>query len=121
MYSGFLAESDLDYSFAVIEVNAYLDVHVVVKHALDILPHGEELLAVGHGCSGKLMARTVNFSGDLRASEDDVDPDYIVPEVPLNDNANVLFCVCYYMCEGSKSYFYFICNSYSIALHFVQM
>ncbi|RLM74852.1 hypothetical protein C2845_PM15G09680 [Panicum miliaceum] len=71
VYNGFLDEGYLDHNFAVIKVFAFLDVHDVVRCALDIVPHGEELLALGRGSSGQLMARIINFSVDLRASEED--------------------------------------------------
>lgn len=96
MYNGFLDESGLDHNFAVIEVFAFLDVHDVVRCVLDILPPGEELLVVGRGSSGQLTARTMNFSGDLRASE----------EEDLHDKVNILFCFCYYKHGGNRSYFF---------------
>jgi len=46
VYNGFLDESYLDHNFAVIEVFAFLDVHDVVRCALDLVPRGEELLTV---------------------------------------------------------------------------
>jgi hypothetical protein len=95
VYNGFLDESGLDHNFAVIEVFAFLDVHDVVRCVLDILPPGEELLVVGRGSSGQLTARTMNFSGDLRASEED-----------LHDKVNILFCFCYYKHGGNRSYFF---------------
>ena len=65
----FLAEYDLDQNFAVVNVYAFLDVHVGLKHVLDISSHGELLLvALGRGISGKLIARTVMLSSDLRVS-----------------------------------------------------
>jgi hypothetical protein len=69
VYEGFLAEYDLDQNFAVVNVYAFLDVHVGLKHVLDISSHGELLLvALGRGISGKLIARTVMLSSDLRVS-----------------------------------------------------
>ncbi|KAG2566574.1 hypothetical protein PVAP13_7NG184702 [Panicum virgatum] len=71
VYNGFLDESYLDHNFAVINVFAYLDVHDVVRCVLDLVPHGEELLTVGRGSSGQIMARIINFSVELRASEEE--------------------------------------------------
>ena len=96
VYNGFLDESYLDHNFAVINVFAYLDVHDVVRCVLDLVPHGEELLTVGRGSSGQLMARIINFSVELRASE----------EEDLHDKVNLLFCYCYYKQGGNTSYFF---------------
>ncbi|RLN27477.1 uncharacterized protein C2845_PM05G22690 [Panicum miliaceum] len=61
-----------DQNFAVVNVYAFLDVHVGLEHVLDIPSHGELLLvALGRGISGKLIARAVMLSCDLRVSEDD--------------------------------------------------
>ncbi|PUZ62281.1 hypothetical protein GQ55_4G344300 [Panicum hallii var. hallii] len=72
VYEGVLAEFDLNHNFAVIEVYAFVDVHVGPRHVLEIPSHGDVLLvALGHGVSGQLITRTVMLSGDLRVSEDE--------------------------------------------------
>lgn len=47
VYTGSLAECDLDHNFAVVAVYDFLDVRVgPIQRALKILPYGEVLLAV---------------------------------------------------------------------------
>ncbi|CAL4901793.1 unnamed protein product [Urochloa decumbens] len=75
VYKGYLAEFDLDHKFAVVNVRTFLDVHVGLQHVLGIPPEGVSLVAVGRDIYGKLMARIVKLSGDLRVCEDDEDLD----------------------------------------------
>ncbi|RLN18850.1 hypothetical protein C2845_PM02G39570 [Panicum miliaceum] len=73
LYDGYMAGSDLDHDFAVVEVYNVHDVQVgPFQSALENLPHGE-VLAVGRDISGKIMVETVELNGDSRVSKDDKD------------------------------------------------
>lgn len=80
VYDGFLAETDLDHNFAVVEVHAFLDVQI--GPLLEVLPQGG-VFTVGHGVSGEMMAKSVELNVDSRVSEDDDDLDCKISEVHL--------------------------------------
>jgi hypothetical protein len=84
---GVMAEYDLDRNFAVVNVHAFLDVQVgSFQHAQQILPHGEILVVIARGVSGKIEAKNVEFDGDSRVSEDDEDLCCKISEVLLHDD-----------------------------------
>ncbi|XP_022680050.1 uncharacterized protein LOC101782778 [Setaria italica] len=73
VYKGVVAEFDLDHNFAVVDVHTFLDVQVgPFRCALESLPHGE-VLVVGRGVSGEILAKSVVLNGDSRVSKDDED------------------------------------------------
>ncbi|KXG22707.1 uncharacterized protein LOC8065330 isoform X1 [Sorghum bicolor] len=75
VYRGFLAEYDLVYNFAVVEVGGFHDVNVGTFHRkLKSVPHGEACV-VGRDVSGDLTAKSVELGGDLRVHKDDKDLD----------------------------------------------
>ncbi|CAN6182407.1 unnamed protein product [Urochloa humidicola] len=72
VHMGVMGEFDLDHNFAVVNVHAFLDVQVgPFQSALEILPHGETLVAVGRGVSGEIVAKSMELDDDSRLSEDD--------------------------------------------------
>ncbi|CAN6278408.1 unnamed protein product [Urochloa humidicola] len=76
VHMGVIGESDLGRNFAVVNVHAFLDVQVgPFQSAVDALPHGETLVAVGRGVSGEIVAKSVELDDDSRLSEDDGDLD----------------------------------------------
>ena len=121
MYTGIMAEYDLNHNFAVIEVYAFFDVHVGPRHVLEIPSHGDVLLvALGRGVIGQLITRTAMLSGDLRVSEDeDEDRASKISEVHLYDDMRILLCFYYYM-HGSNKLF-FILFVTRVPYHFIQM
>lgn len=118
-YRGFMEEYDLDQNFVIVNVCAYLDVHVgILQHSLlDSVPYGEACV-VGRGLSGDLMARSVELGGDLRVSNNDKDLDSKTAEVHWHDDMSILFYFFYYMHVGNNNEFYFIFNSCPISLAF---
>ncbi|VAI88722.1 unnamed protein product [Triticum turgidum subsp. durum] len=70
VYMGVMAEYDLDRNFAVVNVDAFLDVQVQsFQHAPRILPHGEKLVVMGRDVNGEIMTKNVESDGDLKAWE----------------------------------------------------
>ncbi|CAO1947352.1 unnamed protein product [Urochloa humidicola] len=73
VHQGFLAEYNLDQNFAVVNVMAVLDVHVVLlEHAEEILPRSK-VVTVRRDICGKLMATSVILTQDLSESEHNKD------------------------------------------------
>ncbi|CAN6182146.1 unnamed protein product [Urochloa humidicola] len=94
VYDGFVAEIDMDHNFAVVDVHAFLDVQVgPFQCALEIPPQGE-VLTVGRGVSGEIMAKSVELNVDSRAFEDDDDLDCKISEAweggPLVFDRNIV-------------------------------
>ncbi|CAL5064159.1 unnamed protein product [Urochloa decumbens] len=80
VHIGVMGEFDLGHNFSVVNVHALLDVQVgPFQSALEILPHGETLVAVGRGVSGEIVAKSVELD-DSRLSEDDGDLDCNISE-----------------------------------------
>jgi hypothetical protein len=118
VYRGFLAEYDLVYNFAVVEVGGFHDVNVGTFHRkLKSVPHGEACV-VGRDVSGDLTAKSVELGGDLRVHKDDKDLDSKTSKVHAHDNKAILFCLIYFMHVDNKKEFYFIFNSCSIPFVF---
>lgn len=82
MYQGLLAEYDLAQNFAVVIIKTFLDVNVVVKHGVEILPRGH-VLALGRGITGTLMTTNVILAGDLSGSDDNESFIWKISEVHL--------------------------------------
>ncbi|CAL4959291.1 unnamed protein product [Urochloa decumbens] len=69
VYQGFLAEYNLDQNFAIVNVMAVLNVHVVLlEHEEEILPRSK-VVTVKQDICGKLTARSVILTQDLSESE----------------------------------------------------
>lgn len=120
VYKGVVAEFDLDHNFAVVDVHTFLDVQVgPFLCALESLPHGE-VIVVGHGVSGEILAKSVVLNGDSRVSKDDEDLNCKISEVHLHDDMSIfiLFLLCM---EAIKMIVTFLLNSCSMQLHFFQM
>ncbi|WVZ82665.1 LOW QUALITY PROTEIN: hypothetical protein U9M48_029904 [Paspalum notatum var. saurae] len=79
VYMGVMAEFDLDRNFAVVNVHGSLDVRPF-QHALEILPRGVMLVAIGRAVSGEMMAKSVVLDDDSRVSQDDQDLDCKISE-----------------------------------------
>jgi hypothetical protein len=95
LYDGYMAGSDLDHDFAVVEVYNVRDVQVgPFQSALENLPHGE-VLAVGRDISGKIMVETVEMNGDSRVSKDDKDLYCKISKAHLHDSTSISFYFCY--------------------------
>ncbi|WVZ98526.1 hypothetical protein U9M48_043955, partial [Paspalum notatum var. saurae] len=73
VYMGFLDEYDLDHNFAVVNIDAFLDVHVGSSQSMlkSVLPG--EAYVVGRGVSGDLISRSVELVCDPRVSKHDQD------------------------------------------------
>ena len=68
-----MAKYNLDQNFAIVNVMAVLDVHVVLlEHAEEILPHSK-VVTVRRDICGKRMARSVILTQDLSESEHNKD------------------------------------------------
>ena len=91
VFMGCLAEFDLHRDFAVVAVSGFDDVQFgPFQRALETLPHGEVLVAVGRDVSGKVRAKSVELNVE-GISEDDEDLHCKTSEVHLH----ILFYFCY--------------------------
>jgi hypothetical protein len=82
------------------------------------MPHGE-VLVVGRGVSGEIMAKSVVLNGDSSVSEDDGDLNCQTSEVHLYDDMSIL--ILFLLCmEAIKMIMTFLFNSCSIKLHFFK-
>ena len=91
VFKGCLAEFDLHRNFAVVAVSRLNDVQFgPFQHALETLPHGEVLVAVGRDVSGKVRAKSVELNVE-GISEDDEDLHCKTSEVHLHI---ILFLLC---------------------------
>ncbi|KAL6650115.1 hypothetical protein ACP70R_014339 [Stipagrostis hirtigluma subsp. patula] len=69
VHEGFLAEYNVDHNFAVVNIMASLDVHLVLlKCAMEILP--SQAIAVGRSIFGEVTTRRVILASDSSGSED---------------------------------------------------
>ncbi|CAL5088538.1 unnamed protein product [Urochloa decumbens] len=71
VYDGFVAEIDMDHNFADVDVHAFLDVQVGPFQCALEIPEQGEVLTIGRGVSGEIMAKSVELNVDSRVFEDD--------------------------------------------------
>lgn len=88
----FLAEYDLDHNFAVVNIDAFLGVHVgSSQRVLESVLRGAAYV-VGRGVSGDLISRSVELGCDLSVSKHGQDLESKTSEVHLHVDMTILFC-----------------------------
>jgi hypothetical protein len=92
VYKGFLAEYDLDHNFVVVNIDAFLGVHVGSSQCvLESVLRGAAYV-VGRGVSGDLISRSVELGCDLSVSKHGQDLESKTSEVHLHVDMTILFC-----------------------------